>query len=66
MLITVMGTTYSYVMENKDRYNLIAHTRILAKYVYFASLDKTRLKDHRYLYIAFRSKTEVQVDYESK
>ena len=36
MLITVMGTTYSYVMENKDRFNLIAHTRILAKYVYFA------------------------------
>jgi hypothetical protein len=54
MLITVMGTTYSEVIEFKDRHNLIAHTNILARYVYLCKLDQSKLNQHRYLYIAFR------------
>ena len=55
MLITVMGTTYETVMANKDRNNLISHTKILSKYVYYCQLDCSRLSKGRYLYIAFRS-----------
>lgn len=55
MLITVMGTTYETVMANKDRNNLISHTKILSKYVYYCRLDYSRLNKGRYLYIAFRS-----------
>jgi len=43
MLITVMGTTYEEVIENKERSTLISKTKILAQFVYACKLDHSRL-----------------------
>lgn len=54
MLITVMGSTYGNVIEQKDRQTLISKTQVLSRYVHVCKLDHTKLQDHRYIYIAFR------------
>ncbi len=55
MLIAIMGTTYERVIKNEKRSKLQMKTNLLANYVYLCSLDKIKLEQKRYLYIAVRS-----------
>jgi hypothetical protein len=55
MLVTVMATTYSDVMENCDRQKLISETMILAKLSNILPVGNSRLKEKRYIYVAKRN-----------
>jgi hypothetical protein len=65
MLVTVMATTYSDVMENCDRQKLISETMILARLSNILPVGNRRLKEKRYLYVAKRNPDAKDFDNQS-